>query len=65
MIEVLKQLFSPAIVEAVGLQQQRMDCFSDLTSRVPVRRLISPSNLDRFPEVCHCGRRDVDTIISW
>ncbi len=55
-IELLKESFAPSMVESLGLQQQRMDFFSGLSLRVPVRRLTYPSSLELLPLVCgHVG----------
>jgi hypothetical protein len=37
--------------EALNLQSRRLDVFADLARRVPVRRLIYPSGLDKLPHV--------------
>ena len=58
-IVLLKESFAPALVEALGLQQQRMDFFSSLTSQVPVRRLTYPSSLELLPLVCRRVGEDV------
>ncbi len=62
-IELLKESFAPAIVEALGLQQQRLDFFSDLTSRVPVRRLTYPSSLELVPLVCRHVCEDMSASV--
>lgn len=61
-IELLKESFAPAIVEALGLQQQRMDFFSGLTSQVPVRRLTYPSSLELLPLVCRRVDEDMSSL---
>ncbi len=58
-IELLKESFAPALVEALDRQQQRIDFFSGLTSKVPVRRLTYPSSLELLPLVCRRVGDDV------
>jgi hypothetical protein len=62
-IELLKESFAPAIVEALGLQQQRMDFFADLTLSVPVRRLTYPSSLELLPLVCRRVCEDMSASV--
>lgn len=51
-IELVRHSFSAPVAEAVGLRTARLDRFSDLVRRVPVRRLLYPSGLERLPGVC-------------
>lgn len=51
-IELVRNSFVPAIVEAVGLQPRRLDLFSHLVQEVLIRRLYYPDGFDRLPEVC-------------
>ena len=50
-IELVRGSFSPFIVEAVGLQPRRIELFSRLAERVPVRRLVYPSGFGALAEV--------------
>jgi len=43
--------FVVGIVEALGLHAERLGFFSEMVSRVPVRRVVYPSGYDRLPEV--------------
>ena len=58
-IELVRQSFSPHLVQAVGLQPARLDLFSRLVRQIPVRRLLYPSGFERLPEVVEAVRRDL------
>jgi hypothetical protein len=51
LIELVRHSFSPRLVEAAGLQPDRLDRLARLVRNVPVRRLLYPSGFDRLPEV--------------
>lgn len=51
LIELIRHSFSPRLVEAAGLQPDRLDRLSRLVRQVPVRRLSYPSGFERLPEV--------------
>lgn len=51
LIELVRCSFSPFLVEAAGLQPERLDLLARLARSVPVRRLVYPSGLERLPEV--------------
>jgi hypothetical protein len=60
-IELVRQSFSPHLVQAVGLQPSRLDLFARLVRQVPVRRLLYPSGFERLPEVVAAVRGDLLT----
>jgi hypothetical protein len=51
LIELVRHSFSPRLVEAAGLQPDRLDRLARLVRSVPVRRLTYPSGFERLPEV--------------
>ena len=51
LISLLAHSFVPHIVEAMGLQSRRLGFFAEMTSRVPVRRVVYQSGLDHLPRV--------------
>lgn len=57
-IELIRHSFSPNIVEATGMQPQRLSFLSRLVQRVPVRSLVYPEGLARLPAVCEALSRD-------
>ena len=59
-IELLRGSFSPHIVEAVGLQPERLGLFSRLARQVPLRRLVYPSGLDALPRVRRALLEDLE-----
>ncbi|HYU35251.1 MAG TPA: hypothetical protein VEW48_24120 [Thermoanaerobaculia bacterium] len=60
LIELLRQSFSPQLVEAAGLQPARFDLLARLVLAVPVKRLRYPSGFDRLPAVAEAVRLDLD-----
>lgn len=58
-IELVRHSFSPHLVQAAGLQPSRLDFFTRLVRRVPVRRLAYPSGFERLPEVAEAVRHDL------
>ena len=60
LIELLRQSFSPQLVEAAGLQPARFDLLARLVLAVPVKRLRYPSGFDRLPAVAEAVRRDLE-----
>jgi hypothetical protein len=55
--------FVPHLVEAMGLQPRRMGFFAEMTSRVPVRRVIYPSGFDHLPRVRHAVLNDLSSRV--
>ncbi|HEV7503797.1 MAG TPA: hypothetical protein VGS07_02695 [Thermoanaerobaculia bacterium] len=51
LIELIRHSFSPRLVEAVGLQSDRLDRLARLVQSVPVRRLFYPSGFERLEDV--------------
>lgn len=60
LIELLRQSFTPRLVEAAGLQPARFDRLSNLVLQVPVKRLRYPSGFDRLPWVAEAVRLDLE-----
>jgi hypothetical protein len=50
-IELVRNSFSPFIVEALGLQKKRMELFRRLVLNVPIRKLHYPSGFDHLQRV--------------
>ena len=50
-IELVRNSFSPFIVEALGLQKKRMELFRRLVLNVPIRKLHYPSGFDHLQGV--------------
>jgi hypothetical protein len=50
-IALVKYSFTPRIVEAIGLQHERLDLFAEMARRIPVRRIIYPSGFDYLSTV--------------
>jgi hypothetical protein len=55
--EMVKNSFTARIVEALGLQPQRMSFFADMASQIPLRRL-------RYPKGFHYLSRVSDAILE-
>ncbi len=51
LIELVRQSFLPNLIEAAGLQPERIKRLSEVARRVPVRRLIYPSGVEHLPRV--------------
>lgn len=60
LIELLRQSFTPRLVEAAGLQPARFHQLSNLVLQVPVKRLRYPSGFSRLPEVAEAVRRGLE-----
>ena len=50
-IELVRHSFVPRVVEAIGLQPQRLEFFAQLALQVPMRRLVYPSGFQHLPRV--------------
>jgi hypothetical protein len=61
-IELVRNSFSPLIVEALGLQKKRMELFGRLAMNVKMRKLIYPSGFHHLPEVREAIIDDIATI---
>lgn len=62
MIELVRHSFTPRIVEAMGLQRQRLDAFIGIARAVPVRRLRYPSGLQRLGQAREALLHDLDSL---
>ncbi len=60
LIELLRQSFTPRLVEAAGLQPARFHQLSNLVLQVPVKRLRYPSGFGRLPWVAEAVRLDLE-----
>lgn len=60
LIELVRHAFLPNLVEAAGLQPQRLARLAQVARRVPVQRLTYPSGLDHLPRVCEALLSDAD-----
>lgn len=58
-IELIKYSFNPFLVEAVGLQHKRMQIFSKIALKIPVKRIIYPSGYEHIEDVCNAIIEDV------
>ncbi len=63
-IELLRQSFSPLIVEAIGWRARRLEFFARLVERVAVCRLEYDSGFDHLPAVCDRLLADVETRLD-
>lgn len=61
-IELVRRSFSPFLVEAVGLQPERLGRLGRLVGQVPVRRLLYPSGLGELPRVCQALLADLEAL---
>lgn len=59
LIELLRNSFTPRLVEAAGLQSARFDRLARFVLQVPVKRLRYPSGFDRLPGVAEAVRLDL------
>ena len=62
LFELIKNSFTAQVVEALGLQPQRMKFFTDMVMQLPVRRLIYPDGYDSLPEVRNAVLEDVASL---
>jgi hypothetical protein len=60
--ELIRNSFSARIIEALGLQAQRMDSLTCIVRQVPVRRLVYPSGFEHLPEVRKALIDDMGTL---
>jgi hypothetical protein len=51
LMALIAHTFVPHLVEAMGLQARRLGFFAEMTSRVPVHRIVYPSGLEHLPRV--------------
>lgn len=61
-IEIIRNSFSAGIVEAMGMQIERMQFFVQMLKRIPMRRLIYPSGFQNLPEVNRAVMEDLEKI---
>jgi hypothetical protein len=50
-IEAIRRSFMPRLVEAIGLQPQRLRFFAQMFRRAPMRRISFPSGFQHLPRV--------------
>jgi hypothetical protein len=50
-IDLVRYSFAPRLVQAAGLQPQRLDFFAELVRQIPIRRLIYPTGYEHLPRV--------------
>ena len=62
LIEIVRNSFIPHIVEAAGLQPQRLNFLAQIANKVPIRRLVYPSSLENLPLVCDKVLEDLATL---
>jgi len=62
LFELIKNSFTARVVEALGLQPQRMNFFTDMVMQLPVRRLVYPDGYDNLPEVGEAVLEDVGSL---
>lgn len=61
-IELVRNSFSPFIVEAVGLQPRRLELLAELARAVPVKRLVYLSGFDDLARVRDALLNDLATV---
>ena len=61
-IELVRHSFTPRVVEAIGLQAQRLDFFAQMVQQVPMRRLVYPSGFAHLPRVRDAILEDLQTL---
>lgn len=61
-IELVRHSFTPRVVEAVGLQPQRLRVFAELAQEVSVRRLFYPGGFDQLPGVRQAILKDLSRL---
>ncbi len=61
LIEFVRHSFSPFLVEAVGLQPQRLDKIGRLLGRAPARRVLYPEGFDNLEKAASVILEDVST----
>jgi hypothetical protein len=60
-IELVRHSFTARLVEALGLQAQRLDFFARLVRHVPLRRLVYPSGFAYLPRVREAILKDLES----
>jgi hypothetical protein len=61
-IELVRHSFTPRVVEAIGLQPQRLDFFAQMVQQVPMRRLSYPSGFEHLPRVREAILEDLESL---
>ncbi len=61
-IELVRHSFSARMVEAAGLQAQRLNLFAQLARQVPMRRVLYPSGLEHLDTVRDVILKDMDSL---
>jgi hypothetical protein len=61
-IELVRHSFTPRVVEAIGLQAQRLDFFARMVQQVPMRRLVYPSGFEHLPRVSGAILEDLNSL---
>lgn len=62
LFELIKNSFTARVVEALGLQPDRMNFFADMVFHLPFRRLIYPDGYDNLPEVRDAVLEDAGSL---
>ena len=61
-IELLRYSFSARVVDALNLRKKRLDFFSQVVNKVPLRRLTYPSGIEFLPAVEDAIQKDLLSI---
>jgi hypothetical protein len=61
-IELVRHSFTPRVVEAIGLQPQRLEFFAQLVQQAPMRRLVYPSGFEHLPRVREAILKDLESL---
>ena len=61
-IELIRHSFSVPLVELLGMQPQRLDCFARMVQQVPMRRIVYPAGLEHLPDIREAILADLDTV---
>jgi len=60
--ELIQNSFTAGIVEALGLQPQRMNFFTRMVKQIPVRRLIYPEGFHHLSHVVDAVLEDIESL---
>jgi len=63
LLELIRHSFAASMLEAVGVQPQRLEFVAQMVHQVPIRRLVYPSGFEHLPRVRDALLEDLTTIV--
>jgi len=61
-MDLVRYSFVPRVVQAIGLQSQRLDFFAQAVEEIPMRRIAYPDGFEHLPRIRKAILKDLKTV---